>query len=225
MVSGLKHDRYSKKIFDLPPIRTSNAATMDDTQTQTKKDEGCTSQGPHGFWSLRSSSPTTTNPRQQLQLRKQSTTQGYEVETNPPFVPIHINPRVNIYAFDASQTGDLFRNGYDLDNKDLLWIFGAQLPSSTKMNTHEEKEKASESRGGSGIDSDYDDDNLQNDYPRSEDDEEHDNELAEQMQSRLMIRPQASVSEQPRAATDFPDNSSASGPVGPASGGRTWWVA
>ena len=48
LVSGLKHDKYGKKHFDLPHIRTS----ADASDKRPKRPDGCTGAGPHGFWSL-----------------------------------------------------------------------------------------------------------------------------------------------------------------------------
>ena len=139
MVSGLKQDKYSKKFFDLPPIRTSTEMNG----TQTKKDEGCASEGPHGFWSLRTSSPTES----QRQAAKRVPSQAYEVETNPAYCPIHIDPRVNICAFDDGMTNSQINileeptvstfhtQGHGMDEEPLL--FGEPLPPSTKMNTHD----------------------------------------------------------------------------------------
>lgn len=138
-VSGLKHDRHSKKHFDLPPIRT----TADTTGAKTKKDEGCASEGPHGFWSLRLS----PDPAQTTRL-KPPPSQAYEVETNPPYCPIHIDPRVNICTFDdptANSQGDLLDDqnipvfhlqGHGRKHEEP-WLFGEDMPPSTKMNSHD----------------------------------------------------------------------------------------
>ena len=143
MVSGLKHDKYGKKHFDLPPIRTS-ALTNGSRST---KDEGCASEGPHGFWSLRLS-PGPAERRASGVGSKALPSQAYEVETNPPYCPIHIDPRVNICAFDDGMTSSQINlldepsipvfhiQGHGLESEEP-WLFGESLPPSTKVNTHE----------------------------------------------------------------------------------------
>ena len=143
MVSGLKHDKYGKKHFDLPPIRTSAVTNG----SRPKKDEGCASEGPHGFWSLRLS-PGPAGRRASSAATKSMPSQGYEVETNPPYCPLHIDPRVNICAFDDGMTSSQINimdeqsipvfhmQGHGLQSEEP-WLFGEPLPSSTKVNTHE----------------------------------------------------------------------------------------
>jgi hypothetical protein len=140
MVSGLKHDKYGKKHFDLPPIRTSAEANG----SRTKKDEGCASEGPHGFWSLK---PSPGLAERQART-KAPPSQAYEVETNPPYCPLHIDARVNICAFDDGmassqinlldeQSMPVFHmQGHGLPSEEP-WLFGEPLPPSTKMNTHD----------------------------------------------------------------------------------------
>jgi hypothetical protein len=83
------------------------------------------------------------------------------VETNPPYCPFHIDSRVNIFAFDDEEdamTGsqiniltqrirhtsppdsarDAFMSQGHGRQDDEPWVFGAELPPGTKMNTHEE---------------------------------------------------------------------------------------
>jgi len=143
MVSGLKHDKYGKKHFDLPPIRTSALTNG----SRPKKDESCAAEGPHGFWSLRLS-PGRAETRASSVGTKSLPSQGYEVETNPPYCPLHIDPRVNICAFDDGMTSSQINlldeqsipvfhmQGHGLQSEEP-WLFGEPLPSSTKVNTHE----------------------------------------------------------------------------------------
>ena len=143
LVSGLKHDKYGKKHFDLPPIRT----TSDVNGPPLKKDDGCTAAGPHGFWSLRVS-PSSDARRLSGLGAKPVPSQPNEVETNPPYCPFHVDARANIFAFEDATAGSqmnlleepsepLFHmQGHGLRDEEP-WVFGEPLPPSTKMNTHE----------------------------------------------------------------------------------------
>ena len=137
MVSGLKRDKHWKT-FALPKISTGAA----------KAAASCVGEGPHGFWSLRHAVALNGDgPKGNFGGLLASTAGANEVETNPPYCPFHIDARVNIYAFDDSETFDSqiglhgrpqpasldFRaqgHGYD----EVLWVFGESLPSSTKVN-------------------------------------------------------------------------------------------
>ena len=139
MVSGWKHDKYGKKHFDLPPIRIG----PETNGSRTKKDEGCASEGPHGFWGLK----TPPGPAERQARPKPPPSDAYEVETNPPYCPIHIDARVNICAFDDGMTSSQVNlldeqsmpvfhiQGHGLHEEP--WLFGEPLPTSTKMNSHD----------------------------------------------------------------------------------------
>jgi len=169
IVTGLKHERYAQKSFPLPPIATRNEAGGPRALV-----ESCLGQGPHGFWSLRHSPTTTTTS---IKPSWQTvTTQASDVETNPPYCPFHVDPSVNIYAYEQydSQYGapvafDVFQSrGHEMDEDP--WTFGEPLPASTKVN---------EAVPDDDFEADYDDD----------DDEEGDAGLASQMESKLTIQP------------------------------------
>lgn len=144
IVGGLKHDRFLKKTFELPPIRTGS-----DAVGYGKRPDECSRAGPHGFWSLRLSNPTAP-PKDGGEPLEQS----HEVETNPPYCPFHVDSRVSVCAFDESSGSQILisrkpssvsdpRNAFLTQGRrpsstTSPWVFGDPLPSSTKMNPHEE---------------------------------------------------------------------------------------
>ena len=174
VVTCLKHDKYGKKHFTLPNIRTSN----DQKALQTKKSDDCAAEGPHGFWSLRVS-PSAEERRISGTSARTAPSQANEVETNPPYVPFHIDSRVNIFAFDdeaaRSQINLLDEprdsafhvQGHGMYGEEP-WLFGDPLPQSTKMNTHDNLDGLRQRTGFD--DSDVDDE-----------------EIAEQMESKLTV--------------------------------------
>lgn len=179
MVSGLKADRYGKKQFALPSIRTHTSNDAANGAPHTKKgreDESCTKQGPHGFWSLRVS-PEANDLRRPTSGSGLS--QANEVETNPPYCPFHIDSRVDIFAFDDDMRNSADSTGFQgsifhihghgsATPTNPSWLFGEPLPAATKMNTHDDIDIH---RDGEPDDSDMDVDSL-----------------AEQMESTLTVR-------------------------------------
>lgn len=172
IVSGLKHERYAQKAFALPPIATRTEAGLTDL---------CTGQGPHGFWSLRHSSPIPAADGKPV-WRPSNPIQGWQsdVETNPPYCPFHVDASINIHVFEehsnrgsqyaASTALDKFQlKGHDVEDE-IPWTFGESLPASTKVN-----------------DAIPDDDSFNAD---DDDDDDEDGEgLASQMESKLTIQP------------------------------------
>lgn len=145
LVSGLKHDKYGQKHFELPPIRTSS----DTNGPPAKKADECNSKGPHGFWSLRLTPSADIRRTSGNTGTKPILSQVNEVETNPPYCPFHIGSRINIFAFDDAMGGSqlnlldepsepLFHTqGHGLSDEEP-WVFGEPLPQSTKMNTQDD---------------------------------------------------------------------------------------
>ena len=178
LVSGLKQDKHGQKHFALPPIRTSN--DVNGATGQTKRADDCAAEGPHGFWSLRISS---TNGARRISGQVQPTTssQVNEVETNPPYCPFHIDSRVDIFAFeDTTMTGSdmnllnepvsdawFHMQGHGQEDEES-WVFGEQLPPSTKMNTHDDPDVHNFRHGDEEYDTEFD-------------------EMAEQVESRLTV--------------------------------------
>jgi hypothetical protein len=147
--SGLKHDRYSIRKFELPVIRTSeDSGNIDPMQERRMRTDDCSRAGPHGFWSLHLS-PDVRHPSPSP---ARVGAQVDEVETNPPYCPFHIDSRVNIYAFDDGMNNSQIhiRSGGKQDatsaflshghgqSREAPWVFGEKMPPSTRMNTHEE---------------------------------------------------------------------------------------
>lgn len=177
MVSGLKADKYGKKQFALPSIRTrtTSDATNGVPQSRKAKDRNsCNMQGPHGFWSLRSL-PSANELRRPTS--RSMVSPANEVETNPPYCPFHIDSRVSIYAFDDPITTSTDSRldaaiAFHIDGHDHAkarpWTFGEPLPTSTKMNIHETAIDIHRQR-------DYDSDDVGVDS------------LAEQMESTLTV--------------------------------------
>ena len=173
LVSGLKHDKYGRKHFELPPIRTSS----DGSGPQIKKADDCMVEGPHGFWSLRLS-PVAEDRRRGGSGAKVLPSQANEVETNPPYCPFHVGSRINIFAFeDATSNSQLnlidepseslfHTQGHGLNDEEP-WIFGEARPLSTKMNTQ-------------------DDDVVEFDFREGVTDSDLE-EVAEQVESRLTV--------------------------------------
>ncbi|KAK4636224.1 hypothetical protein CLAFUW4_01739 [Fulvia fulva] len=175
IVSGLKHERYARKAFPLPYITTRSEAGG----LQSLRANPCTDQGPHGFWSLRSSiSPPHTGRKSSLQTGQFPRSKANDVETNPPYCPYHIDSRVSIYAFteQGSQYGpfetlDGFQaRGHGLPDEDS-WTFGGALAASAKIN-----ERMPDEMHDSSPEDGYDDD-------------DEDEDVAQIMESKLTIQP------------------------------------
>lgn len=180
-VSGLKHERYAHKAFPLPPIATkADAAGL-------KGSDSCSGQGPHGFWSLRYSSGQMTEAR-----RSSFTTgigglvTGNDVETNPPFCPFHVGEHVGIYALDeldscrykeSTSLANYQAQGHGAGDQTTVWIFGEALPKSSKINEHMP-------------------DQLRESTYFDEVDEDGDEDVASQMESKLTIQPARSGKKQ-----------------------------
>lgn len=142
IVYHLKATKPNHQEFALPPISRSYTKIM---PVDGRSD--CAKAGPHGFWSLNSAPVSMRRPSNSKHGRPPMS-QMSEMETNPPYAPFHIAPHVNIHAFDvSSQTAseDLLALGNNLSAAaDLTsqghgsnepWVFGGQLPPSTKMNS------------------------------------------------------------------------------------------
>ncbi|EME48789.1 hypothetical protein DOTSEDRAFT_67737 [Dothistroma septosporum NZE10] len=177
ILSGLKHERYAHKAFPLPYITTRSETGG----IQSLKTNSCTDQGPHGFWSLRTSiSPPLAGRRSSLQAGQILRGKSNDVETNPPYCPFHIDSRVSIFAFSehdsesqygALETLDDFQaRGYGIPDEDA-WTFSGSLPYSTKVN-----ERMPDEVYDSGPNDNYDHD-------------EEDEDVASQMESKLTIQP------------------------------------
>ena len=189
VLTGLKHDRYGKKTFALPLIKT--AAEAGAGVHHGKKDV-CAAEGVHGFWSLRVS-PTGMEHRRGhgagAIAGAQPQQQVNEVETNPPYCPFHVDPRVNIFAFnddvhsshEEGETTLFHLRGHGLeDAEEEPWLFGGPLPGSVKVNTHDDD--LEEGIGGG--------DGMGMGMGMEGSDEE---ELAEQMESRLLVSGEGEV--------------------------------
>jgi hypothetical protein len=106
LVRGLKHERFSRKAFSLAPIATRSSQTGNTSNTSHLKDT-CAELGPHGFWSLRRS-PNGTPALGGMHTARQFSPSYHaanDVETNPPYCPFHVDPRVAVFAFDESPGG------------------------------------------------------------------------------------------------------------------------
>ena len=172
LVSGLKQDKYGVRHFKLPPIRTID----DQTDPQRTKSNDCSQEGPHGFWSLRTA-PAVDSRRTNGFDVKSSPSHANEVDTTPPYCPFHVDANVKVFAFDDAVAGSQINLldepqdsrfhvlGHGRDDEEP-WLFGEPLPASTRMNIHEPLEY---NHRGSLDDSDYEED------------------VAEQMESKLTI--------------------------------------
>ncbi|KAF2483829.1 hypothetical protein BDY17DRAFT_309209 [Neohortaea acidophila] len=139
-VTALKHDKYGHKKFELPPIRTRASAEVKNGALQARHDV------PHGFWSLRRPPADIADDTPWRKCIPPPSTQVNDVETNPPYCPFHIDPRVDIYVYDENQADSpqpsTFSNalGHGQVPKkkpSSPWLFGEPLPSATKMNLHD----------------------------------------------------------------------------------------
>lgn len=165
IVSGLKHERYAHKAFPLNSIQTR--AEMGGLQSLRISDP-CRDQGVHGFWSLRSSVGMGEEEHGSGMGEV-----GSDVETNPPYCPFHVDPRVNVFAFeeDASPAFVSFQlRGHCEEEGEDPWTFGDVLPARVKIN---------------GRRADYDDGGMSGSDLDGEDEEE----VGSQMESRLTIQP------------------------------------
>ena len=147
MVSGLKHDRYGRKHFALPAIRTSSGVV-----SAVKKADDCAAEGPHGFWSLHLSPGDLGRRVSGEGGSPLSPSQPNEVETNPPYCPFHVDSRVSIFTYDDTTVGSqrnlleppdeaprfLVQGHLYDDIEEEAWLFGETLPPSSKVNTHDD---------------------------------------------------------------------------------------
>lgn len=207
VVRGLRHDRYGKESFALPLIRTAGEGAGGGAG----KRDPCAAEGVHGFWSLRTTAPPSglvvgsasggasgVVPGEEAQAQ-------HEVETNPPYCPFHVDPRVSIFAFDEglenSQADLLTSHSRDEDStlfhlrghglagedggEDDPWLFGTPLPGNTKLNSSYHVDDFLTSGGlrdggGSG--------GANIAWENSEDSGDDDDDLANQVESRLTVR-------------------------------------
>lgn len=172
IVSGLKHERYARKAFPLSNIQTRTE--MGGLQS-LKIFDPCRDQGVHGFWSLRAALGVGEDDQHAGRTMGDV---GTDVETNPPYCPFHVDPRVNVYAFDEDGTAfDGFQNkGHGVDNGgEEPWTFGDTLPRAVKING-----RSSDLGSGDISGSDFGGD-------------DGDDDVASQMESRLTIQPVSSA--------------------------------
>lgn len=160
ITTGLKQEKYARKTFALPRISTIRE------EMATGKSTKCADEGPHGFWSLRHSA-APEGRRADAQNAPPPASQANEVETNPPYCPFHVDPRVNIFAVDDESrvTQEWQCRGQGLPDEEQ-WLFGDPLPPSTKMNDPSQSETD---------DAEHDDNDVDTD------------DVADQMESRLTI--------------------------------------
>jgi hypothetical protein len=110
-IRGLKHERFSRKAFTLAPIATRLSQSGKISNGPSSDKDTCAELGPHGFWSLRRSpTGTPTNPALGIippshRHFNNSHHAANDVETNPPYCPFHVDPRVAVFAFDESPGG------------------------------------------------------------------------------------------------------------------------
>jgi len=143
--SGLKAESKGRKEFPLPPITTTNAAA------HPSKANGCTQQGPHGFWGLRATASTQQKAFDaNVKKSPESEAETAHYETNPPFCPLYIDRRVSMLgyadsspAYDGGYDASDFQiKGHGLDDEQA-WVFGEPLPASTKLNDRSAVSEAS----------------------------------------------------------------------------------
>ncbi|KAK0315400.1 hypothetical protein LTR01_000698 [Friedmanniomyces endolithicus] len=200
VVSGLKKDRHAKT-FPLPRISTSREGSSGSGKTSN-----CVREGPHGFWSLRTAPVEGFG---KMGGRRTSggagaaaaTTNANEVETNPPYCPFHVDPRVSIYAFEESGYASQINvfghhvpgpdensvtafktRGQGQQDTQPAWLFGQPLPPSTKLNErspHQENRARNRRLGDAEADADA--------VMESED------EMAGMIESRFTIHPVATT--------------------------------
>ncbi|KAK5110265.1 hypothetical protein LTR62_006118 [Meristemomyces frigidus] len=144
-VSGLKKDKKSRD-FPLPRI-----STIRDGSGMRATLASCDNAGPHGFWSLRlTPSDESKSHKRGIGAPVAAAGTGLdEVETNPPYCPFHVDPRVSIFAFEeggygsqADVQGQLQENvlyafktqGHDFADEEEAWMFGGDIPASRKLN-------------------------------------------------------------------------------------------
>ncbi|KAF2208799.1 hypothetical protein CERZMDRAFT_114327 [Cercospora zeae-maydis SCOH1-5] len=174
VVTNLKHERYAHKAFPLPPI-----ASKPDHAAAKGADLSCIGQGPHGFWSLRSaSSPLASDRRAGVMAAPHGWACTNDVETNAPYCPFHVGSQIGIYAFDemeysqyrACPTFTSFQQrGHGTDQRP--WTFGDAMPPSSKINEQMPDDFRESSYGTGPADQDYEE------------------EVASQMESKLTIQP------------------------------------
>jgi len=142
LVSGLKREKNPRN-FVLPVFDRDKDGGV------SSGGRGCSDQGPHGFWSLRTPAPDDALSR--VAARKacpppasSAAAAANEVETNPPYCPFHVDHRVSIHVFnDSSHYGsqinetamfDFKTRGHGFLEHEGQWLFGEPLPPSTKVN-------------------------------------------------------------------------------------------
>lgn len=137
LVSGLKREK-SPRNFALPVFDRVKDGSAGGAG------KGCSDQGPHGFWSLRSPAPDDALSKAAARKACPSRAAANEVETNPPYCPFHVDHRVSIYAFNDSvkyssqinETAifDFKTRGHGFLEHEGQWLFGEPLPPSVKVN-------------------------------------------------------------------------------------------
>nr|POE77465.1 hypothetical protein CFP56_09112 [Quercus suber] len=213
-IPGLKQDKRGRKTFTLPRIGTGREGNA------TKQSQGCAGTGPHGFWSLRDSSP----PDERFSGKQQAVvppilplpSQTTEVETNPPYCPFHIDSRISIFTYeegsaDAAARLDTFLlQGHTLDlvgEEFDPWLFGEPLPLSVKIND-------TPSSDLDGLDSAR--------FEGNDDDGSDDDSLADQVESKLTIHNvgiEGNASQEIRVATRRTRRGGGGGGGEPGAGG------
>lgn len=183
VVSGLRHEKHSIKTFGLGMIQTR--AEMGGLQG-LKISDPCRDQGVHGFWSLRSAVGGGGIEEEKGRgggLREV----GSDVETNPPYCPFHVDPRVMVYAFEEDSTdfvGFAMKGHGEEDGGGGPWTFGDVMPARVKI-SERRSDDFDERDGFSASDMGL----------RGEDDDDEDEEDAGgMMESRLTIQPASSSS-------------------------------
>ncbi|PIB00841.1 hypothetical protein CB0940_01238 [Cercospora beticola] len=174
VVTNLKHERHAHKAFPLPPI-----ASKPEYSAAKGADLSCTGQGPHGFWSLRqASSPVASDRRASTMTAPRGWASTNDVETNAPYCPFHVGSQIGIYAFDEMEYSQyracpaftsFQQRGHGNDQRP--WTFGDAMPPSTKIN-EQMPDEFRESSYSTGL---------------ADDDLEE--EVASQMESKLTIQP------------------------------------
>ncbi|KAF2721813.1 hypothetical protein K431DRAFT_64189 [Polychaeton citri CBS 116435] len=126
-IRGLKADKYAHVNFLLPAITKGMGieAFKDGMQDE------CGQQGSHGFWTLKRQEAQKSGSAATV-ARVTPASHVNEVETNPPYCPFHVDRRVNIFAYEDNAHVWL-HNGHGND-RHSTWLFGDDLPPSTKMN-------------------------------------------------------------------------------------------
>lgn len=85
--------------------------------------------GPGGYWSLQTS-PSAARSSSRADPHPLSFT---EIETNPPYQPFHTDPRINLFAYDNSQSwesGPEVSQDLPPSTNQNPWVFGEEIPAT-----------------------------------------------------------------------------------------------